>query len=211
MKKEVGRQSSRAASSSARLAVVLSAFSVLAGPHTRCALARRLRAALGRWRCCLVSAPADCLALPARARSAGRAPCVSYWAAGAVFVGRVEAIKRVGTSRVVIVRGARRIRGRAREHHRGDYRDRPGNAAASRLRSARSTSSTPIAPEVSGSTTSRCSGRAPSKMPAATWPMRASVKQGRRRRATSPDSVLAASRDLAGRTTGVPEPAPESR
>ncbi len=28
------------------------------------------------------------------------APCVSYWAAGAVFVGRVEAIRRVGTSRV---------------------------------------------------------------------------------------------------------------
>ena len=29
------------------------------------------------------------------------APCVSYWAAEAVFVGRVEANRRVGTSRVV--------------------------------------------------------------------------------------------------------------
>ena len=42
-----------------------------------------------------------CLAIPSRASAQAASPCDAYWNASAAFVGRVETIRRVGTTRLV--------------------------------------------------------------------------------------------------------------
>ena len=68
--------------------------------RSRAATSRRARAAGAAVTVCLQI----CLfafAFPSPADAQITAPCASYWNAGAVFVGRVEAIKRVGATRHV--------------------------------------------------------------------------------------------------------------
>lgn len=133
------------------------------------------------------------------------APCVSYWAAGAVFAGRVEAIKRVGTSRVVsfaVLEGFAGVRARTIEVSTGTAGQRCSLSPA-------------IGKEYivyadhsagGGLTTSRCSGTRQVDDAGSDLAYARAVKQGKAPAGYIAGRVLAASRDLAGRTTGVPRP-----
>ena len=140
---------------------------------------------------------------PAEAQAA---PCVSYWAAAAVFVGRVEAIKRVGTSRVVsfaVLEGFAGVRTSTIEVSTGPAGQRcsfsPAIGKDYIVYADRS--------ESGGLTTSRCSGTRDVEDAGSDLAYAREVKQGKAPAGYIAGRVLTATRDLAGKTTGVPQPA----
>jgi len=134
------------------------------------------------------------------------APCVSYWAAGAVFVGRVEAIRRVGTSRVAtfaVLEGFAGVRGSTIEVTTGPAGQRCGFSFAVGKEYI-------VYADRSGGfglATSRCSGTREIGDADSDLAYARDVKLGKAPAGYIAGRVLTASRDLAGKTTGVPQPA----
>jgi hypothetical protein len=134
------------------------------------------------------------------------APCVSYWAAGAVFVGRVEAIRRLGTSRVAtfaVLEGFAGVRESTIEVITGPVGQRCGFSFAvgkeyivyaDRLQGG-------------GLTTSRCSGTRHVDDAGSDLAYAREVKLGQARPGYISGRVWRASRDLEGKTKDVPQPA----
>ena len=136
------------------------------------------------------------------------APCVSYWAAGAVFVGRVEAIKRVGTSRVVsfaVLEGFAGVRASTVEVSTGT----PGQRCSLSPAIGKDYIVYADRSEDGGLTASRCSGTRAVEDAGSDLAYAREVKQGKAPAGYISGQVLAATRDVAGRTTGVSKPVPD--
>jgi hypothetical protein len=133
-------------------------------------------------------------------------PCVGYWAASAVFVGRVEAIQRVGTSRVVsfaVLEGFAGVRASTIEVSTGT----PGQRCSLSLAIGKEYIVYADRSEDGGLTASRCSGTRAVEDAGSDLAYAREVKQGRVPAGYLAGRVLTAARDLAGKTTGVPQPA----
>jgi len=134
------------------------------------------------------------------------APCVSYWAAGPVFVGRVEAIRRVGTSRVAtfaVLEGFAGVRESTIEVTTGPVGQRCGFsfAVGKEYMVYADRSGGP------GLATSRCSGTRAVEDAGSDLAYAREVRLGTAPAGYISGRVRTTLRDLAGKTTDVPQPA----
>ena len=146
--------------------------------------------------------------MPSRALAQVAAPCEAYWNASAVFVGRVETIKRVGTTRQVtftVLDGLRGVTASTLEvstepaGQRCSLSFRVGHEYI--VYAARSEGGT--------LTTSRCLRTRDVEDAGADLAYARDVKQGSAAAGQITGRVLVAPRDLTGKSTGAPMPLPE--
>lgn len=133
------------------------------------------------------------------------APCTAYWNAAAMFVGRVEAINRIGTIRTVsfVVReGFRGVTSSTIDVATGPAGARCGLS----FKVGHEYVVYADRPDGSGLTTSRCSRTRDIENAAADLSHARDVKEGRASSGHVSGRVLVAPRDLAGRSTGASRP-----
>jgi hypothetical protein len=141
-------------------------------------------------------------------------PCAAYWDAAAVFIGRVEAVRRVGTTRTVsfsVLEGFRGVTSSTVDVSTGPA----GQRCSLRFTigheyvvfADRAVGTNGAAP--GGLTTSRCSGTRDVEDASAELAYGRGVKQGTAPPGHISGRVLLESRDLAGQPTGVSRPMPD--
>ena len=137
-----------------------------------------------------------------------QSPCAGYWNAAAVFVGRVEAVKRTGTSRLVsfaVLEGFRGVTSSTIEVATGPA----GQRCSLSVKIGHEYVVYADRPDGGGLTTGRCSRSRDVEDAGADLAYARDLKQGSALPGHISGRVLVAPRDLAGKSTGVRTPVPD--